>query len=87
MLESFRRRSPESIAVMARRSKTVTIFKAILPVAAALLLVALAIAPGLKTGPAADRVTYKVQATTQPSGSDMSIRSIMASISTASRLP
>ncbi|MDE8348414.1 MAG: LPS export ABC transporter periplasmic protein LptC [Acidocella sp.] len=72
MLDSFRRRRPDSIAVIARRSRTVTIFKAVLPLAAALLLVALAIAPGLKTGPGADRVTYKVQATSQPSGSDMS---------------
>jgi lipopolysaccharide export system protein LptC len=72
MLESFRQRNPDMIAHMARRTRTVTIFKAVLPIAAAVLLIALAIAPGLKTGPGADRVTYKIQPTTQASGSDMS---------------
>lgn len=66
MLDGLRRRSPEMIASMARRSRTVTIFKALMPVVAVLLLIALAVAPGLRAGPAADRVTYKVQNTPGP---------------------
>lgn len=65
MLDGFRRRSsPEMIASMAKRSRSVSIFKALLPMAAVMLLIALAIAPGLRTGTGAGRVTYKVQNTT-----------------------
>jgi lipopolysaccharide export system protein LptC len=63
MLDGLRRRSPEMIAAMAKRSRGVSFLKAALPVAAVLLLIALAVAPGLRSGPAADRVTYKVQST------------------------
>jgi lipopolysaccharide export system protein LptC len=66
MLEGLRRRSPEMIAVMARRSRTVSFFKVVLPVGAAFLLIALAVAPSLHSGPAADRVTYKLQPTAGP---------------------
>lgn len=61
MLDGLRRRSPEMIAAMAKRSRGVSFLKAVLPAAAVLLLIALAVAPGLRSGPAADRVTYKVQ--------------------------
>jgi lipopolysaccharide export system protein LptC len=63
MLDGLRRRTPEISATLARRSRSVSMFKALLPVAAVLLLIALAIAPGLRAGPAAGRVTYKVQNT------------------------
>jgi lipopolysaccharide export system protein LptC len=71
MLDGLRRRSPEAIALMARRSRSVTVFKTILPAAAVLLLVALAVAPGLSSGPGAQRVSYKVPATANASGSRM----------------
>jgi lipopolysaccharide export system protein LptC len=71
MLDNLRRRSPDMIAGIAKRSRTVTIFKALLPVAAVLILIALAIAPGLRAGPGADRVTYKVANAPQSSGSHM----------------
>jgi lipopolysaccharide export system protein LptC len=65
MLDGLRRRSPEMIAAMARRSRTVSFFKAVLPVAAVFLLIALAMAPGMRSGPA-DRVSYKVQSSNGP---------------------
>jgi lipopolysaccharide export system protein LptC len=71
MLDSLRRHGPGVAANLARRTRTVTIFKAVLPLAAVLLLIALAIAPGLRAGPGADRVTYKVQNAPQTSGSQM----------------
>jgi lipopolysaccharide export system protein LptC len=61
MLDGLRRRSPEAIARIARRSGGVTLLKRVLPVAAVLLLVALAMAPSLRAGPGANRVTYHVQ--------------------------
>jgi lipopolysaccharide export system protein LptC len=61
MLDGLRRRSPEAIARIAQRSMTKSVAKRLLPVAAVLLLVALAAAPSLRTGPAANRVTYHVQ--------------------------
>ncbi len=63
MLDGLRRHSPEAIALMARRSRSVAFFKAILPVTAVLLLVALAVAPGMRSGPSAQRVSYKIQTT------------------------
>lgn len=60
MLEGLRRRTPEGVGAIARRSATVTMFKKLLPVAAVLLLVALAAAPGLRGGSEANRVTYRV---------------------------
>jgi len=71
MLDSLRRHGPVMGANAARRSRAVGIFKAILPVAAALILIALAITPGLRAGPGADRVTYKVANAPQSSGSHM----------------
>ncbi len=59
MLEGMRRRSPEGIVLVARRSAAVTMFKKLLPVAAVLLLVALAAAPSLRGG-SEGRVTYRV---------------------------
>jgi lipopolysaccharide export system protein LptC len=47
------------------------VFKAILPVTAVLLLVALAVAPGLRSGPGAQRVSYKVPAASDASASRM----------------
>jgi lipopolysaccharide export system protein LptC len=71
MLDNLRRRRPDVTTGIAKRSRAVTIFKALLPVAAVVLLIALAIAPGLRGGPGADRVTYKVPNTPQSSGSHM----------------
>jgi len=71
MIDGLRRRSPEAIALMARRSRAVPVFKAILPVTAVLLLVALAIAPGLRSGPGSERVSYKVPETANASASRM----------------
>ncbi len=61
MLEGLRRRGPEAITRFAGRNRSVTLAKRLLPVAAVLLLVALAVAPSLRAGPEANRVTYKVQ--------------------------
>ncbi len=72
MLESLRRNSPNSITAITRRTRAVAITKAVLPIGAALLLIALAVAPSMKAGPAADRITYKVQPNAQASGSEMS---------------
>jgi lipopolysaccharide export system protein LptC len=71
MLDNLRRRSPDMINGTARRSRAVGIFKTLLPAAAVLILIALAIAPGLRAGPGADRVTYKVGNAPQSSGSHM----------------
>jgi lipopolysaccharide export system protein LptC len=60
MLDGLRRRNPEVIAAIARRSMTVSTLKKTLPVAAAVLLVALALAPSWRAGPDANRVTYHV---------------------------
>jgi lipopolysaccharide export system protein LptC len=73
MLDGLRRRSPEAIAALARRNGTKTFFKKFLPVAAVLLLVALAAAPSLRQGPAANRVAYRLTGnTTATSASRMS---------------
>ncbi|HQT64697.1 MAG: LPS export ABC transporter periplasmic protein LptC [Acidocella sp. 20-57-95] len=72
ILESLRRDSPSSIPAITRRTRMVAVTKAVLPIGAMLLLVALAIAPSMKAGPGADRVTYKVQPNAQASGSEMS---------------
>ncbi len=61
LLDGLRRRSPEAISLIARRSATVTVAKKLLPAAAVLLLVALAAAPSLRAGPGANRVSYHVQ--------------------------
>ncbi len=62
MLDGLRRHRQETVASIARRSRRVSLFKKLLPAAAVLLLVALAIAPGLRNGPNASRVTYHVSA-------------------------
>ncbi len=67
MLDGLRRRNPEMIASIARRSLTVTTLKKLLPVAAVLLLLALALAPSWRAGPDANRVSYHVQNTTAQS--------------------
>ena len=61
MLDGLRRRNPETLAGVARRSLKVSILKKSLPVVAALLLVTLALAPSWRAGPDANRVTYHVQ--------------------------
>jgi lipopolysaccharide export system protein LptC len=63
MLDGLRRHNPETLSAIARRSFTVTALKKTLPVAAAVLLIALALAPSWRAGPDANRVTYHVQAT------------------------
>jgi lipopolysaccharide export system protein LptC len=60
MLEGLRRRNPELLAAIARRSRVVSLGKRLLPLAAAGIIVALAVTPALHTGPQADRVTYHV---------------------------
>jgi lipopolysaccharide export system protein LptC len=71
MLDNLRRRSPDMVAGIAKRSRAVTVFKRLLPAAAVLILIALAITPGLRAGPGADRVTYQVANAPQTSGSHM----------------
>lgn len=61
MLDGLRRRNPEALAAIARRSLTVSTLKKLLPLGAALLLIALALAPSWRAGPDANRVTYHVQ--------------------------
>jgi lipopolysaccharide export system protein LptC len=63
ILDGLRRRNPEVISAIARRSVTVSTLKKALPVAAVVLLVALALAPSWRAGPDANRVTYHVQNT------------------------
>lgn len=69
MLEGLRRRNPEVLAAIARRSRIVMLGKKALPAAAAMLLVALVAAPALRTGPGANRVTYHLSATTADAAS------------------
>ena len=64
LLDGLRRRNAEEISSITRRSVTVTMLKKLLPVAAVLLLLALALAPSWHAGPDANRVTYHVQNTT-----------------------
>jgi lipopolysaccharide export system protein LptC len=62
MLDGLQRQRPDRAAIgIARRSYTVLLLKRVLPVAAVLLLVALAIAPNLHWGASTDRVVYHVQ--------------------------
>lgn len=63
MLDGLRRNNPEILSGIARRSLTVTTLKKTLPAAAAILLIALALAPSWRAGPDANRVTYHVHAT------------------------
>jgi lipopolysaccharide export system protein LptC len=60
ILDGLRRRNPEMLSAIARRSMTVTTLKKALPVAAVALLVALVLAPSWHSGPDANRVTYHV---------------------------
>jgi lipopolysaccharide export system protein LptC len=61
MLDGLRRRSPEMIARFAHRNRSVSIAKRLLPLAAVVLLAALAAAPTLREGPGANRVSSHVQ--------------------------
>jgi len=71
MLDTLRRRNPDMTAMMARRNRLVTVSKALLPLIAVGILIALALAPAMKAGPGADRITYKLQSTTQGAASTM----------------
>ncbi len=71
MLDGLRRRNPETLAAITRRSTVVTIGKKLLPVAAVALLVALALAPSWQAGPDKDRVTYHVSAAQASNNSHM----------------
>ena len=71
MLDGLRRRNPEVLARIARRSLTVAALKKALPAAALLLLVALVMAPSWHAGPAANRVTYRIQNTGSDNASHM----------------
>lgn len=62
ILDGLRRRNPEAVSAIARRSAAVTMGKRLLPLAAVALIVALAIVPSLHSGPEANRVTYHVKA-------------------------
>jgi lipopolysaccharide export system protein LptC len=66
-----RHRSETALSDIARRSHAVTWLKRLLPAAAALLLVILAIAPNLRLGPATDRVVYHPHADTDAAQSSM----------------
>jgi lipopolysaccharide export system protein LptC len=64
LFENLRqRRADLSPSGIARRSQMITWLKRLLPAAALLLLVLLAVAPNLRIGPATDRVTYHAVAT------------------------
>jgi lipopolysaccharide export system protein LptC len=71
MLDGLRRRNPEVLARIARRSFTVAALKKALPAAAVLLLVALVMAPSWRAGPEANRVTYKLRSTGADNASHM----------------
>jgi lipopolysaccharide export system protein LptC len=71
MLDTLRRRNPNASALTARRNRLVTISKALLPIIAVGILIALALAPSMKAGPGADRITYKLQSTTSGATSAM----------------
>ncbi|MBB5372361.1 LPS export ABC transporter periplasmic protein LptC [Acidocella aromatica] len=62
LIENIRRRDAENPAKLTRHHSRVSLLKKLLPAAAALLLVALALAPYWRSGPDADRVSYHVQA-------------------------
>ncbi len=89
MLDGLRRHNPEILSAIARRSLTVTTLKKTLPAAAAVLLIALALAPSWRAGPDANRVTYHVHATPGDSGNlaHARARSITAPTSKGSLLP
>ncbi len=61
MLEGLRRRGEDGAMPKGRRRLSVSLAKKLLPVAALLLLVALALAPSLRFGPDANRISYHVQ--------------------------
>ncbi len=65
LLDGLRQhRAGQSPASIARRSQMITWLKRLLPAAALLLLVLLAVAPNLRIGPATDRVTYQAHSPT-----------------------
>jgi len=61
LLEGLRRTQGD-VTARAKKNRFVAISKLLLPVLAAGILVALVMAPTFHTGPAADRITYKVAA-------------------------
>jgi lipopolysaccharide export system protein LptC len=71
MLDTLRRRNPDMIALMARRNRFVTVSKALLPVIAVLILIALVLAPTMHDGPGEGRITYKLQAKAPGAASTM----------------
>ncbi|WP_297370538.1 LPS export ABC transporter periplasmic protein LptC [Acidocella sp.] len=60
ILESLHRPESSDLSQLAKRSQRVAWAKKLLPVAAALLLVALVIVPSLRLGPDSNRVSYQV---------------------------
>jgi lipopolysaccharide export system protein LptC len=62
VLDNFQRHSPEEIQALARPRPYISLLKRVLPVAGAVLLVVLVLAPSWKSGPDANRVAYHVQA-------------------------
>jgi lipopolysaccharide export system protein LptC len=71
MLDTLRRRNPDMTALAARRNRLVTVSKALLPVIAVGILIALVLAPSMKAGPGADRIAYKLQPNSQGAASVM----------------
>jgi lipopolysaccharide export system protein LptC len=61
VLDTIQRHSPEELKALTRRRPYVVLLKRLLPVAGAVLLVALALAPSWKSGPDSNRVAYHVQ--------------------------
>ncbi len=71
VLDEIRRQRQDAPAQLVKRSLRVTLLKRALPVAALLLLAALALAPSWQAGPDANRVTYHLSQNTGNQASRM----------------
>jgi lipopolysaccharide export system protein LptC len=60
-------------AMITRHSRSVLLMKRVLPAIGVLLLIALAVVPNLRTGPAADRVSYRIPTDGQARGAQSRI--------------
>jgi lipopolysaccharide export system protein LptC len=71
MLDTLRRRNPARTPGAARRNRFVILSKTLLPLIAVAILIALVLAPGMRAGPGADRITYKVPRSVPAAASTM----------------
>jgi lipopolysaccharide export system protein LptC len=71
MLDTLRRRKPANAQGAARRNRFVILSKTLLPVIAVAILIALVLAPSMRAGPGADRITYKVPSSVPNAASTM----------------